>query len=284
MIVVAPRDRADPARAAQALDRGGAAGRDGRAARPGRGRAGERRQRGLGARDDPRARAARPTSSSRRSATARAGRTRMGCEHVLVDRRRRTVPISGTRIRRDPHRRTSHFLSGGARAHYVKRVCMLGAESTGKTTLARASPSSYGTVWNPEYGHVYSWFREPGRERLATRGRRPSSSRSPDSRTGTRTSSPTQANRVLFCDTDAWTTGLFHEIYLGERSAEVDALADREYDLYDRVRPGDAVRAGRARDAHRRAAPRADARGVPRASAGKTGRRSSSSPARTPSV
>src|SRR4051812_8735449 len=41
----------------------------------------------------------------------------------------------------------------------------------------------------------------------------------------------TQANRVLFADTNAWTTGLFHELYLGERSAEVDRFAEREYDL-----------------------------------------------------
>ena len=50
----------------------------------------------------------------------------MGCEHVMVDRRRRTVPISGTRIRRDPIANL-RFLSGGARAHYVKRICLLGA-------------------------------------------------------------------------------------------------------------------------------------------------------------
>ena len=84
----------------------------------------------------------------------------MGCDHVLVDKRRRTVPVSGTRIRRDPAANLE-FLSGGARAHYVKRVLLLGAESTGKTTLARSLAEHYGTVWNPEYGHVYSWFREP---------------------------------------------------------------------------------------------------------------------------
>jgi nicotinamide riboside kinase len=37
---------------------------------------------------------------------------------------------------------------------------------------------------------------------------------------------------VLFCDTDAWTTALFHELYLGHRSPELEALADRRYDLY----------------------------------------------------
>ena len=89
----------------------------------------------------------------------------MGCDHVLVDRRRRTVPISSTRIRRDPLGNLE-YLRGGARGHYVKRVCLLGAESTGKTTLARALADHYGTVWNPEFGHMYSWFRDEAR-RLA---------------------------------------------------------------------------------------------------------------------
>jgi HTH-type transcriptional regulator, transcriptional repressor of NAD biosynthesis genes len=154
----------------------------------------------------------------------------MGAEHVLVDRRRRTVPISATRIRRDPQRHFG-YLSRGARAHYVKRVCLLGAESTGKTTLARALADHYGTVWNPEFGHVYSWFRSEPAEDWSTW-------------TTAELVEVAQiqnwyedflgayANRVLFCDTNAWTTGLFHELYLGRRTADIDRLADREYDLY----------------------------------------------------
>ena len=153
----------------------------------------------------------------------------MGCEHVMVDRRRRTVPISGTRIRRDPIANL-RFLSGGARAHYVKRVCLLGAESTGKTTLARGLAEHYGTVWNPEYGHAYSWFRERDANDW-------SSWTTAEFVQIARMQNwyedflAEQANCVLFCDTNAWTTGLFHEIYLGERSSAVDSLAGREYDL-----------------------------------------------------
>ena len=35
---------------------------------------------------------------------------------------------------------------------------------------------------------------------------------------------------MLFCDTNAWTTGLFHELYLGERSPGSTARA-AQYDL-----------------------------------------------------
>ena len=38
----------------------------------------------------------------------------------------------------------------------VKRICLLGAESTGKTTLAHALADAYATVWNPEYGRPWA--------------------------------------------------------------------------------------------------------------------------------
>ncbi|HKY04356.1 MAG TPA: ATP-binding protein, partial [Blastocatellia bacterium] len=38
----------------------------------------------------------------------------------------------------------------------MKRVCLVGAESTGKTTIARALAEYYKTVWVPEYGREYS--------------------------------------------------------------------------------------------------------------------------------
>jgi nicotinamide mononucleotide transporter len=113
----------------------------------------------------------------------------------------------------------------------VKRVVLLGAESTGKTTLARSLADHYATVWNPELGHAYSWYRPEDATDWQSW------------RTGEFVEIAALQNwyedflaqladRVLFCDTNAWTTGLFHEVYLGERSPEVDAYANRAYDLY----------------------------------------------------
>ena len=68
----------------------------------------------------------------------------------------------------------------------VKRVCLLGAESTGKTTLAEALAGALETLVNPEYGRPYT---ELGRERA-----RPWTSDEfthiARSSAGTRTSSP----------------------------------------------------------------------------------------------
>ena len=149
------------------------------------------------------------------------------CVHVAVDPDRRAVPVSGTAIRADPlaHLR---FLPPSVRASYVRRVCILGAESTGKTTLARALAERLETVWVPEYGAAYHHVGRPEVRGPWTTGELVHIARIQnwleDFLAG-------HANRVLVCDTDAFTTGRFHELYLDAAAADVDALV-REYDLY----------------------------------------------------
>ena len=66
------------------------------------------------------------------------------------------------------------------------RVCILGAESTGKTTLAAALAARFETVWNPEYGRVYT----RSGERRVPAGRAWSSPTSRGCTAGSRTFSP----------------------------------------------------------------------------------------------
>ncbi len=110
----------------------------------------------------------------------------------------------------------------------IRRVCLLGAESTGKTTLAAALAASYNTLWNPEFGRPYT---ELGREADArwTSDEFTYIARIQcwyeDFLAG-------YANRLLFCDTDAFTTAVFHEMYLGTTATAFPELASRTYDLY----------------------------------------------------
>jgi NadR type nicotinamide-nucleotide adenylyltransferase len=110
----------------------------------------------------------------------------------------------------------------------VKRICLLGAESTGKTTLARSLALAYGVAWNPEYGRPYT---EIGRDPRAPW----------TSEEFTRIARiqcwyedclAASARGLLFCDTDAFTTALFHEVYLGTATQAFDELVARRYDLY----------------------------------------------------
>lgn len=109
----------------------------------------------------------------------------------------------------------------------VKRVLLLGAESTGKTTLARDLAGAYETLWNPEYGRPYTEIgREPGAP--WTSGEFTHIARIhcwyEDFLAG-------YARRVLFCDTDAFTTAVFHEVYLGTPTSAFAELVERPYDL-----------------------------------------------------
>lgn len=75
----------------------------------------------------------------------------LGAAHVCVDKARQLVPISGTQLRRDVHA-FREFLDPMVYAHFVRRVVILGAESTGKSTLTRALGEAFGTNWVREYG------------------------------------------------------------------------------------------------------------------------------------
>jgi HTH-type transcriptional repressor of NAD biosynthesis genes len=152
---------------------------------------------------------------------------RLGARHVLVDPDRRAVPISATAIREDPWANW-RYLGPGARAWYARRVCLMGAESTGKTTLAEALARVYDTVWVPEYGRPYTVSKNKTGEPWTTEdfiriARRQQADEDEAARL---------ANRILFCDTDALTTAIWHERYLGRPSPEVEAIAAAgHYDL-----------------------------------------------------
>jgi HTH-type transcriptional regulator, transcriptional repressor of NAD biosynthesis genes len=158
----------------------------------------------------------------------------MGSKHVMVDRARQAVGISATRIRQSPLDHLD-FLEPCVRAHFVRRVVLIGAESTGKTTLAEKLAERFATTWVPEYGREY-WERKVAG--LSMAGPLPpweseefvhiAAEQQRRENHAART-----ANRVLFCDTNAFATGTWHERYVGRRDQRVDAIgrSDRA-DLY----------------------------------------------------
>lgn len=102
----------------------------------------------------------------------------------------------------------------------VARVAILGAESSGKSTLAAALAVHYGTVWVPEYL----------REFVDTQARVPfehdqiAIARTQVAREALAVS---HASRYLFCDTTPLMTALYSRVYWGRVDAELAALEAR---------------------------------------------------------
>jgi HTH-type transcriptional regulator, transcriptional repressor of NAD biosynthesis genes len=134
----------------------------------------------------------------------------------------------------------------------VQRVCVVGAESTGTTSLARDLAKHYQTVWVPEYGRDYTEVRKIDGQRIEWRSEEfvhiaLQQQENEDAMAK-------RASRLLFCDTDALATAIWHERYLGEWSIKVERIADqRKYALYlltapdipfvqDRIRDGELLR------------------------------------------
>ncbi|MBP9946462.1 MAG: AAA family ATPase [Vicinamibacteria bacterium] len=158
----------------------------------------------------------------------------MGSRHVMVDRDRSTVPVSSTMVRAAPLDHLD-FLEPCVRAHYVKRVVVIGAESTGKTTLARLLAERFFTIWVPEFGREH-WERKLAGRRVTD----PPPFWSPDEfveiateQQARENAAARRANRILFADTNAFATGTWQERYHHVRHPGVDAIGARDkVDLY----------------------------------------------------
>ena len=157
----------------------------------------------------------------------------LGCRHVMVDRGRVRVPISARAICEAPLR-CWEYLEPCVRAYFVKRVCVVEAESTGKTTLARDLAENYHTVWVPEYGREYcEKLQSAGVDLWKYQWRSEEFSEIAGTQQEIEDGMAGMANRVLICDTDVLSTGIWHERYMGGPSAQVDAIAgSRPHDLY----------------------------------------------------
>ncbi|MEZ5789782.1 MAG: AAA family ATPase [Nitratireductor sp.] len=81
-----------------------------------------------------------------------------GCKTGVIDPERLAFPVSGTAIRDNPYANWE-MVPGPVRPFYQKRIVLMGAESTGKSTLALQLARHFKTLHVPEYGRIYDAFR-----------------------------------------------------------------------------------------------------------------------------
>lgn len=149
-------------------------------------------------------------------------------EHVIIDAERKEVNISATEIRENPCKYWS-YMPSIVRQHYVKKVCIIGTESCGKTTLTKYLAKIYQTSWVEEYGRKFceqdmcmdeSLLQFNDYALIASR-------RYEDEVQATKT-----ANKVLFADTNAFVTNFYCKLYEGNTHPLVEEYERLEqYDL-----------------------------------------------------
>jgi NadR type nicotinamide-nucleotide adenylyltransferase len=142
-------------------------------------------------------------------------------QHVLVDKARTRLPISGTQLRKDIHAHRE-WLAPAVYASFVRRVCLLGGESTGKSTLAEASAREFSTVHVPEYGRDL-WAAKSGKLAFADM------THIAEIQIRREEDAVLSANRFVFCDTSPLTTLFYSDHLFGRVEPALEQLAGRAY-------------------------------------------------------
>lgn len=149
----------------------------------------------------------------------------LGTDYMMIDKQRTFMPVSATMIRNDPFANWE-YIAPESRSLFTKRICIIGGESTGKTTLAKALAKVFDTTFVPEYARTV--IEENGGsldlsdyERIAF-GQKALND----------TLLPT-ANKVIFHDTDFLTTKIWSEKTHNASLPFLDELIqDNPFDLY----------------------------------------------------
>lgn len=147
-------------------------------------------------------------------------------QHVCVDLGRQRVPVSGTAVRADPAGQAGH-LSPAVQADLVPRVCLLGPESSGKTTLALALGASLGATVVAEHGRE-AWERTPPDGGVFSPTQLLAIAREQVRREELACA---QTRGWLVCDTSPLTTWVYAQLDHGHAPPELLALSRRRYDL-----------------------------------------------------
>jgi HTH-type transcriptional repressor of NAD biosynthesis genes len=148
----------------------------------------------------------------------------LGARFVQCDIQREGIPISASMVRRDPMTYW-RYISMSARKHFLKKVCFMGPESTGKSTAALKLARHFDTAYVPEYAKAV--IAEQDGEFFQHNVELVAMSQLTSERALER-----MTNRLLVCDTDPLTTLIWSEFLYGEHPAGLDDLVrESHYDL-----------------------------------------------------
>jgi NadR type nicotinamide-nucleotide adenylyltransferase len=149
----------------------------------------------------------------------------LDAKFIPVDPARRIVPVCASAIRAAPLT-NFQYLPPAVRPHFVRRICLFGPESTGKTVLAERLAAHFRTAFVFEHARPLLDHKNGACEEcdlpFIARGQ-----------AAAEDAMARQANRLLFCDTDPLLTTVWSEFLFGRCDDDVTRLSrERTYDLY----------------------------------------------------
>lgn len=147
----------------------------------------------------------------------------LGCQHVMVDLHRSLNPVSGSGIIQHGPIPRWQWIPSAVQKHLCKRVVLIGAESTGKTTLARTITNKWRLPFVEEYGRTIT-------EQIFN-----STGKMPDwdshlfvhiawMQRIKEDAAVQHTDGLLVSDTDALSTALWHERYMGYPSGKLERM------------------------------------------------------------
>jgi len=147
----------------------------------------------------------------------------LGAEHFFADRERRKFPVSGTAVRNNAQENWD-FVEDDVKDYFVKRVVVVGAESTGTTTLAMNIAKKLKTVWVPEYGRFYYEGRMFLEDKTWNTGE---FGHIMEQQNAMEIGFAKLASRYLICDTDSFATRVWHKRYVGDYAPQLERFSEK---------------------------------------------------------
>lgn len=159
----------------------------------------------------------------------------LGIKHHLVDIERKKYPVSGTLCRNETFKYWD-LLSNESKSYFVKKIAIMGPESTGKSTLTKILAERFNTEYVEEYGRTV--YEENGNSVSVSDFIKISTGRQKIEDEKTK-----KANRILLCDTEDITTYYLLKEYYPNNWTEVKHWfyhrmnEYKNYDLYLLLKP-----------------------------------------------
>ncbi|MBP7281854.1 MAG: AAA family ATPase [Leptospiraceae bacterium] len=151
----------------------------------------------------------------------------LDAKHICVDLDRKTFPVSGTKIRKNPMKYWN-YLSDAAKPYFVRKVVLYGPESTGKTTLSQKLANHFDTVWIPEFAREYLEVKANPMELEMS-----DFLNIAQGQIKLEEKAIHKANRILICDTDLLVTKVLSDHYMNSCLEFISIEAySREYALH----------------------------------------------------